>query len=171
MSSVKVGKRTATWMGTTRTLFTAELGRVHSLAEHLDSKGASLLERAIFLVILLQQALSASVVRSGACRLPTTVVSRRVAVVELELSAGVPTRIDERYTERSETTVLGVALLEIAEPPHELFTGDVFVVREKVALGNLPCVCDEDVGIGCHSGDGADHVAAFDEDGVSHHVR
>jgi hypothetical protein len=92
-------------------------------------------------------------------------------VIELELSAGVPTRIDERHTERSETTVLSVALLEIAEPPHKLFARDIFVVSEKVALGNLSRVCDEDVGIGCHSGDGADHVATFDEDWISHHVR
>lgn len=66
--------------------------------------------------------------------------------------------VDERDTERTETTVLGVTLLEITHATDELFAGDFFVVGEKVALGSLAGVVDEDVGICSHTGDGTDHV-------------
>lgn len=54
--------------------------------------------------------------------------------------------------------MLGVSLLEIAESADELFAGNVFVVGEEVSLGGLTGVVDEDVGIGSHAGDGANHV-------------
>ena len=55
--------------------------------------------------------------------------------------------------------MLRVALFEIAEAPDELLAGDVVVVGEEEALGGLAGVVDEDVGVGRHAGDGADHVA------------
>lgn len=55
--------------------------------------------------------------------------------------------------------MLRVALLEVAEATHELLARDVGAVREQVTLRRLARVVDEDVGVGDHAGDGADHVA------------
>ena len=69
--------------------------------------------------------------------------------------------VDKGDTEGSEPSVLGVALLEVTEATDELFTGDFFVVGEEVALSGLTGVVDEDVGVGGHASDGADHVAVM----------
>lgn len=66
--------------------------------------------------------------------------------------------VDEGDTERTETSVLGISLLQITKPADKLFTWNVFVVREEVALGVLASIVDENVGIGVHTGNGADHV-------------
>jgi hypothetical protein len=140
-------------------LLRRKLCRIHRLAQHLDRQLARLLEVAVFVVVLLQQTLRRSVVGAHACRLPATVVSGRVGLVELELPLVVPTSVDERDTEGSETTVLRVALLQIAQAAHELLAGNVGVVGEEVLLGGLAGVVDEDVGVGGHASDGGDHVA------------
>jgi hypothetical protein len=143
----------------THTLLAAELGRIHGLAEHLDCKPTRLLEVALLLVVLLQQALGRGVVCTDTRRLPAAVVATRVALVELELALGVPARVDEGHSKRPETSVLRVSLLEIAQAAHKLLAGNIFVVGEEVALGGLAGVVDEDVGIGRHTSNGADHVA------------
>lgn len=97
-----------------RTLLAAELGGVHGLAENLDGKPTGLLQVALLLVVLLQQALGRSVVGTHARCLPATVVATGVALVQLELALWVPAGVDERNAERSQTTVLRVTLLEIA---------------------------------------------------------
>lgn len=75
------------------------------------------------------------------------------------------TGVDERHTERTQTTVLGITLLEIAHSTNELLAGDFFVVRKEVALSRLPGVVDKDVGICSHTSNGTDHVAT--PEGVS----
>lgn len=70
----------------------------------------------------------------------------------------IPPGVDERHTERTETTMLGITLLQITQSTHKLFTWDVFVVGEEVALGVLPGVIDQDVGISVHTSYSADHV-------------
>lgn len=55
--------------------------------------------------------------------------------------------------------MLSVALLEIAKTAHELLARDFFVVGEQISLGGLSGVVDEDVCIGRHASDGADHIA------------
>lgn len=70
----------------------------------------------------------------------------------------VVTGVDEGDTERTETSVLGISLLQITQSADKLFTWNVFVVREEVALGVLASIVDQDVGIGVHSCNGADHV-------------
>lgn len=57
------------------TLFTAQLCRVHRLAQHLDGHGASLLQSAVFLIILLQQTLGTGIVGASTGGLPAAVVS------------------------------------------------------------------------------------------------
>lgn len=54
--------------------------------------------------------------------------------------------------------MLSVALLQIAQATDELLARDVFVVGEKVSLSGLAGVVDEDVRIGCHACNGADHI-------------
>ena len=57
--------------------------------------------------------------------------------------------------------MLRVTLLQIAKTADELLARDVFVVGKEVSLRSLTGVVDEDVCIGRHSCDGADHVAIF----------
>lgn len=142
----------------THTLLTAQLGGIHSLAKHLDGHPTCLLQTAVLLVVLLEQALGTRIVGADTGGLPTAIVARGVAEVELELALGVPAGVDERYSEGPETSVLGVALLEIAQAADELLAGYVLVVGQQVALGVLAGEVDEDVGIGRHAGYGADHV-------------
>lgn len=96
------------------TLLAAKLRGVHRLTEHLDREATCLLQIAILLVVLLEETLRGSIVCSDTGRLPAAVVAARVALVKLELSLGVPSCIDERHTEGPETTMLGVALLQVA---------------------------------------------------------
>jgi hypothetical protein len=142
-----------------RTLLAAELGGVHSLAQHLDRKPTGLLEVTLLFVVLFQQALRRGIVCTDTRSLPATVVATGIALVQLKLSLWVPTGVDEGHAKRPEPTMLRVALFEIAKTAHELLAGDVFVVGEQVALGGLAGVIDEDVGVGCHACYGADHVA------------
>lgn len=141
------------------TLLAAQLCGVHRLAQDLDRHVTCLIEGAVLLVILLQQALCACIVGTSARSLPSTVVSGRVAEVELELPSGIPAGVDEGHTKGSQTTVLCVSLLEVAESADELLARNVFVICEEIALGGLAGVVDEDVGVGGHSCYGADHVA------------
>jgi len=57
------------------------------------------------------------------------------------------------------TSVLCVALLQIAQSAHQLLARDILVVGHQVVLRCLTSVVNQDVRIGGHSGDGADHVA------------
>jgi hypothetical protein len=66
--------------------------------------------------------------------------------------------VDEGDTKRTETTVLGISLLEITQSANQLLTWNVFVVGKKVALGVLTGIVDENVGIGVHTRNGANHV-------------
>lgn len=141
------------------TLLAAQLCRVHGLAKHLDCHSTRLLQGAVLLVVLLQQAGGACIVGTGTCCLPATVVARGVAEVELKLALGVPPGVNERDAEGSETTVLCVSLLKVAKSSHKLLAGNVFVVGKEVSLGGLAGVVDEDVGIGRHASDSTDHVA------------
>lgn len=145
-----------------RTLLTAELRRIHSLAQHLHCQGACFLQIAVLLVILLQQTLGTGIVCSHARSLPSAIVTAGVALVQLELPVRVIPRIDERHTEWSKTTVLGVSLLQIAQAANELLAGDLFIVGQEVALSRLTGVVYEDVRICGHSGDRTYHVAVIE---------
>lgn len=68
--------------------------------------------------------------------------------------------MDERNTERTETTVLSVTLLQVAESADKLLARDLFAVGNEVALGCLSGVVDEDIRIGSHTGDSTNHVTA-----------
>ena len=140
-------------------LLTRQLGAIHRLTQHLDRQLTRLLQTALLVVVLLQQTLRAGVVRADARGFPAAVVSGGVGLVELEVALVVPAGVEEGDAERTQATVLGVALLEVAEAAHELFAGDVGIVGEQVALRGLASVVDEDVGVGGHACDGADHVA------------
>lgn len=77
------------------TLLTAELRRIHSLAQDLHRHGAGLLQSLVLLVVLLEETLRAGIVRTDTCCLPSAVISTRVALVQLELTKVVPSSIDE----------------------------------------------------------------------------
>lgn len=140
------------------TLLTAQLCGVHSLAQHLNRHSTSLLEIAVLLVILLEETLRTRVVCANARRFPASVISTGVALVQLELTEVVVPGVDEGDAERTETSVLGISLLQITQSTDKLFTWNVFVVREEVALGVLASIVDQNVGIGVHTRNGADHV-------------
>ena len=145
------------------TLLAIQLCRVHRLAQHLDRQPTRLLEIAILLVVLLQQTLRRRVIRPYACRPPSAVVPTRIAVVELKLPLRVVAGVDERDAKGPQATVLRVSLLQVAQAAHELLAGDLLVVDEQVALCGLARIVDEDVGVGGQAGDGADHVAVWDQ--------
>lgn len=140
------------------TLLTAQLCGVHSLAQNFDCHSTSFLQIAVLLVILLEKTLSACIVCTNARRFPASVISTGVALVQLELTEVVVTGVDEGDTERTETSVLGISLLQITQSADKLFTWNVFVVRKEVALGVLASIVDQNVGIGVHARNGADHV-------------
>lgn len=54
--------------------------------------------------------------------------------------------------------MLGITLLEITHPADKLFTGNFFVVGQEVALGGLPGVVDQDVGVCSHTRNSTDHI-------------
>ncbi len=77
------------------------------LLSTLTAMPQALLQRAVFLVVLLQQALRAGVVGSCAGCLPAAVVARGVAQIQLELALGVPAGVDEGDAKRPQAAVLG----------------------------------------------------------------
>jgi hypothetical protein len=107
---------------------------------------------------LLEETLCTCVVGAHTCCLPAPVISTGVALVKLELAEVVVSSVNEGDAERTETTVLGISLLEITQSADELLTGNIFVVGKKVALGVLTGIVDENVGIGVHTRHGANHV-------------
>lgn len=79
-------------------------------------------------------------------------------MVELEAVLLVIAGKDERDTKRPQTTVLGVALLQITEPLNELLDRNLFVVCEKVSLCAGSCPVDENVGVCIETGHTANDV-------------
>lgn len=140
------------------TLLTAQLCGIHSLAQYLDGHSTSLLQIAVLLVILLEETLRACVVCANARRFPASIITTGVALVQLELTEVVVPGVDEGDTKWAETSVLGISLLQITQSTDKLFTWNVFIVREEVALGVLASIVDQNVGIGVHTRNGADHV-------------
>lgn len=71
----------------------------------------------------------------------------------------VPAGVKDRDTERTETTILGVSLFEIAQALSKEFDGDGFIVGEEVALGGLSGVVDQRVGIGGQASDTTENIS------------
>lgn len=153
-----LGRKHNTEMTVELTLLAAQLCGVHSLAQHLDSHSTRLLQIAVLLVILLEETLRTCVVCANARRFPASVISTGVTLVQLELTEMVIPSVDEGDTKRTETSVLGISLLQITQSTDKLFAWNVFVVREEVALGVLASIVDQNVGIGVHTRNSADHV-------------
>lgn len=140
------------------TLLTGQFRRVHRLAQHFDRHTTCLLQVALFLVVLLQQALRACIVCAHARSLPSAVIPTWITLVKLELSLWVVASIYEGNAKRSETTVLRVALFQITQTPDKLLARNVFIVGKEVALGSLTSVVDENVGVSGHTSDGTNHI-------------
>lgn len=68
-------------------------------------------------------------------------------------------RIDEADTEGTETTMLRIALLEIAESLDECFAGNVLIVGVQVVLSGAAGIVYQNVGVGSHACYGTNHVA------------
>lgn len=87
-----------------RTLVRAQWCGIHSLAEDLDGKVLSLLEgETVLLVLLSQDTLGTGRVGANACCLPSCIVARGVRVVQLESVVLIPSSINERHSERTQT--------------------------------------------------------------------
>jgi len=103
------------------------------------------------------------VVGTNARRLPGSVVSRRVRLVQLESIVSVPPCIDEGDSEGPEASVLSVALLQIADLLDQLLHGDGLLIRQRVPLCGQPGVVDEDVGVSSDSSDAGGNVSGGEE--------
>lgn len=143
-------------------LLAGQLRAIHCFRQHLDSQLARLIEGAVLVVVLLEQRLCTCTIRPDTGGLPAGVVAAGVRLVELEVALVVPAGIDEGNTKGAQTTMLRVALLEIAQTAHELLAGNVGIVGEQVALRSLARVVDENVGISGHARDSGDHVVVED---------
>lgn len=141
------------------TLLAAELGGVHGFAEDFYGQPTCFLEVTFLSVVLLQQTLRARIICTHAGGFPSTVVSTRITLVKLKLSLRIVASVDEGNTERTKPTVLRVALLDIAEASHKLFTWDILVVCPEIFLSLFAGGIDENICISCHASDRADHVA------------
>jgi len=78
-----------------RTLLAAKVCGIHSLAQDLDGQTAGFSQRALVIVVLLEQTLSAGIVGTDTGGLPTAVVATGVALVKLELALVIVTSVDE----------------------------------------------------------------------------
>jgi hypothetical protein len=96
------------------TLFTAQLGRVHSFAQDFHGQSTGFLQVTFLFVVLFQQRLCTGIVGADAGGFPATIVTAGVALVKLELSLRVVAGVDEGDAKGSETTVLSVSLLQVA---------------------------------------------------------
>lgn len=77
------------------TLLAAQLGGVHRLAENLDGEPTRFFQITLLLVVLFQETLCTSVVRSHAGCLPPTIITARIALIELELTLRIIASINE----------------------------------------------------------------------------
>lgn len=73
---------------------------------------------------------------------------------------GVVSCEEEADTKRTQTTVLRVALLQVADPLHELLDGHVLVEGGEMRLCSVPAVVDEGGGIGSVARYGGHDVSA-----------
>lgn len=80
-------------------------------------------------------------IAADGCGLPSSIVSRRVGGVQLELSVLVVAGEEEGSSEGPGSSDLGVVLLDIADVDHDFLDGDGGSVLESVVLneGWLTC--------------------------------
>lgn len=98
MATVK--NLTAEWLNSL-TLFAAQSCTVHSLAHNLHHQRDRVFHFNVLLILLFQEGLSSAVISADTGRLPAGVVARGIGEVQLELVVRVPSRIEQRYTERT----------------------------------------------------------------------
>mmetsp|Transcript_17999 Transcript_17999/g.39247 ORF Transcript_17999/g.39247 Transcript_17999/m.39247 type:complete len:256 (+) Transcript_17999:401-1168(+) len=118
------------------------------------------------LVFGFEQRLPRLVVRTDHGCLPSTIIPRRIGLVQLEAVVFVVTRKQKGDSERAKTSALGVELFVVADMLHELFDRDVFLVLISVPASPKTCLIDQNIGIGRQTGNitrnmGAELVCLF----------
>lgn len=91
------------------------------------------------------------IVVSDASSLPTTVISGRIALIQLIAELFVPSHVQDGDTERSLTTELGIGLLYVAQIRDEVLTRYGLLILQKVALSNQSKLVNKHVRVRCDS--------------------
>ena len=153
---VKRGKKGKRWI--LRTNLTVERCGVNSFGENLNDELLGVLECHAIGVVTLEDGFSGLLSSADREGLPAAIVAAWVRCVKLESEMLVPPRVDEGDAEGTLTTILGVALLQIAHRPHQVLHGTRFLIRIEVLLRTRASIVDENVGIGSDTGYSAHHV-------------
>merc|ERR1719435_780478 len=88
------------------------------------------------LILLFEHRDGCTAIAANTGGLPSAVVPRRVALVELVAVDAVPSHVEQGDAEGALASVLRVCLLEITEAHHELFDGHWLAEVKFVALGS-----------------------------------
>lgn len=91
------------------------------------------------------------VVVSDASSLPTTVISGRIALIQLIAELFVPSHVQDGDTERSLTTELGIGLLYVAQIRDEVLTRYGLLILQEIALSNQSKLVNKHVRVRCDS--------------------
>ena len=107
---------------------------VHGLAEDFRCEDECIVERAIFLVVVLECADRVDTVLASGMGFPGSVVAGGVGVIQLETGHSVVASVHERDAEWSARAKLSVAVLVVCQLLHERFNVDWRRLAEQVSL-------------------------------------
>mmetsp|Transcript_23458 Transcript_23458/g.54496 ORF Transcript_23458/g.54496 Transcript_23458/m.54496 type:complete len:227 (-) Transcript_23458:76-756(-) len=130
---------------------------IHSLVQDLDGQFQCRLGIG-FIVFRLEEGFASLIVCTNDGSLPATVISGRIALVELEAVLGIIAGEQKGHAKGSEPTVLRVGLLVITDVLHELLDGNGFLVLVPIPTSPQSGLIHEDVGIGRETRDIASDV-------------
>ena len=129
------------------------------MTAHLDGEVERVVQRGLpLLVLLLELRDGGGGVVADAGGLPAAVVARRVRLVQLVAELPVPPHVEDGDAEGPLPAVLGVGLLDVAKPGHQLLAGHGLPVLVVVPLPDEPELVGEHVGVGGDAGHRAGHV-------------
>lgn len=111
----------------------------------------NLIKIQILLILLLQEGVGCQVVLPYGSGLPSSIVTRGIGAVELELVVLVVAGKEEGGSEGSLSSWLCVTLLEVADSDDQLLDGNALLVLEPVLLSNNARIIDQVIGIGSPS--------------------
>jgi len=92
--------------------------------------------------------------------LPSTIITTGITLIKLEAMVCIISGKQECYSKRPQSTILRISLFVVTDVFYELFDGDLFAVLILVATSAEAGLVNEDIGVGCETGDVACCVLA-----------
>lgn len=92
--------------------------------------------------------------------LPSTIISTRVTLIKLKAVVLVISRKQKCNSKRPQSSILGIRLFVVTDVFYQLFDGDLFEILVLVPAGAEAGLVNEDIGVGCETGDVACCVLA-----------